>query len=37
MALDGQTKCVLDVVKVNLEVVLISSNVSTKKINELKQ
>jgi hypothetical protein len=37
MALDGQTKCDLDVVKANLEVALVSSNVSTKNINELKQ
>jgi hypothetical protein len=37
MALDGQTKCDLDAVKANLEVALVSSIVSTKRINELNQ
>jgi hypothetical protein len=35
MAFDGQKKFDLDVVKADLEVALVSSNVFAKKINEL--
>jgi hypothetical protein len=37
MALDGQTKCDPNAVKVDLEVALVSSIFSTKRIDELKQ
>ncbi len=37
MALDGQAKCDLDVVKVNFKVALVSSNFFAERINELKQ